>query len=215
MAPVSRETFRPLLPAGSDIDRLQAYHDLLAGPGVERGLIGPREVPRLWERHLGNSAWVVLPQPGLVPVGSRVADIGSGAGLPGLVWAIVRPDLQVTLIEPLLRRANFLQEAVSELALTDRVEVVRSRAEQFPGQADFDVVTARAVAPLERLLGWTLPLARPGGRLLALKGRSAEDEIAVAQGALRRLGADQPELVWCGHPGEPEATRVVVVSRQP
>jgi 16S rRNA (guanine527-N7)-methyltransferase len=214
MAAVSRETFAPLLPPAADPDRLQAYHDLLAGAGVERGLIGPREVPRLWDRHLGNSAWVVLPAPGLVPVGAEVADVGSGAGLPGLVWAIVRPDLRVTLIEPLLRRATFLSEAAAELELGDRVAVVRDRAEHVAGERAFDVVTARAVAPLERLLGWTLPLLRDHGQLLALKGQSAEDEIVAARPAVGRLRAGQPRVVWCGYPGEPQATRVVVVPRR-
>lgn len=215
MAAVSRETFVPLLPPDADLDRLQAYHDLLAGAGVERGLIGPREVPRLWDRHLGNSAWVVLPTPGLVPLGAEVADVGSGAGLPGLVWAIVRPDLGVTLIEPLLRRATFLSEAVAELELGDRVAVVRDRAEHLAGDRAFDAVTARAVAPLERLLGWTLPLLRDDGHLLALKGQSAEEEIGAARDAVARLGAGQPRVVWCGHPEVPQATRVIVVPRRP
>src|SRR6476659_4017536 len=104
MPGVSRETVGSLLPDGANLDQLEAYHDLLAGAGVTQGLIGPRAASRLWDRHLGNSAWVVLPSPGLVPVGSSVADVGSGAGLPGIVWAIVRPDLNITLIEPLLRR---------------------------------------------------------------------------------------------------------------
>jgi 16S rRNA (guanine527-N7)-methyltransferase len=214
MAAVSRETIAPLLPPDADPERLLAYHDLLAGAGVDRGLIGPREVPRLWDRHLGNSAWVVLPQPGLVPVGAEVADVGSGAGLPGLVWAIVRPDLRVTLIEPLLRRATFLSEAVAELQLGDRVAVIRDRAEHLAGDRAFDVVTARAVAPLERLVGWTLPLLRDDGRLLALKGQSAEEEIVAAEHALALLRAGQPQVVWCGYPGVPQATRVIVVPRR-
>jgi 16S rRNA (guanine527-N7)-methyltransferase len=213
MPVVSRETIASLLPPDADGAQLQAYHDLLASAGVERGLIGPREVPRLWDRHLGNSAWVVLPVPGLVPTGSEVADVGSGAGLPGLVWAIVRPDLRVTLVEPLLRRATFLGEAVAELGLDDRVSVIRDRAEHLADRS-FDVVTARAVAPLERLLGWTLPLVRDDGRLLALKGQSAEDEIAAAARVLQRLRAGSPEVVACGHPRAPAATRVIVVPRR-
>ena len=123
---------------------MQAFAELLATTGVERGLIGPREVPRLWSRHLVNCAVVAEgPDSPLAP-GCTVADVGSGAGLPGVVWALVRPDVRVTLIEPLLRRATFLNEAVTELALGDRVEVLRARAEDV--DRTFDVVTARAVA---------------------------------------------------------------------
>ncbi len=193
---------------------MQSFHDLLADAGVARGLIGPREVPRLWDRHIGNSAWVVLPVPGLVPLGADVADVGAGAGLPGLVWAIVRPDLQVTLIEPLLRRATFLTEAVSALGLDERVAVVRDRAEHLAGRVSFDVVTARAVAPLDRLLGWTLPLLREDGRLLALKGQSAEDEIGAARRVLQRLGAGEPRVVECSNPAATLPTRVVAVPRR-
>jgi len=214
MVAVSRETLLHLLPAGVDPGQLLAYHDLLAGDGVEQGLIGPREAARLWDRHLANSAWVVLPAPGLVPIAASVADVGSGAGLPGLVWAIVRPDLQVTLIESLLRRAVFLENAVEMLGLQDRVVVLRDRAENLAGNHSWDVVTARAVAPLDRLLGWTVPLLRPDGVLLALKGDSAEREIAGAAAVVRRLGVGSPQILTCGVPEVP-ATRVVVVHRAP
>ena len=150
---------------------------LLATDGVVRGLIGPREVPRLWERHLVNCALLGLG----VPRGVTVADVGSGAGLPGLVLAIGRPDLRVTLVEPLLRRTTFLTEAVEHLALAN-VEVVRDRAEALHGQRSFDVVTSRAVAPLDRLARWCLPLVVPGGRMLAMKGSSAADEVARSGG---------------------------------
>ncbi len=166
-------------------DRLplvERYVDLLTTAGVERGLIGPREAPRLWERHILNCA-VVLPR---VPRDATVADVGSGAGLPGIVWAIARPDLTVTLIEPLLRRTLFLEEVVAELGL-ERVTVLRARAEDV--RETFDVVTARAVAPLEKLAGWCLPLVRPGGVLLALKGQRAEEEVASSQVSLRKMGA--------------------------
>ena len=171
---------------------LTAYADLLAGAGVERGLIGPREVPRLWDRHLLNCAVVVDPESGLVPEGSAVIDVGSGAGLPGLVWAIARPDLDIVLLEPLLRRATFLEEAVSILGL-ERVRVVRGRAEESKLTAG--IVTARAVAPLDRLLGWVARLVAPGGEVLALKGSSAAEEIVVAQAAGI---AGTYELIECG-----------------
>jgi 16S rRNA (guanine527-N7)-methyltransferase len=160
----------------------ERYADLLATEGVVRGLIGPREVPRLWDRHIMNSA-VVAPR---VAKGSTVADVGTGAGLPGLVWAIARPDVQMTLIEPLLRRTSFLEEAVAELGLGN-VEVVRSRAEDVT--ARYDVVTARAVAALDKLARWCMPLVKPGGVMLAMKGRSAAEEVEAAASTLHRLGA--------------------------
>lgn len=190
---VSRETAGPppALPTWLEpaAPRLAAFAELLAHEGVTRGLIGPREVPRLWSRHLLNCAVVVEPTLDLVPSDSRVADVGSGAGLPGLVWAIVRPDLRVVLIEPLLRRSTFLAEAVTKLDLAERVEVWRGRAEDAASAlAPADVVTARAVAPLDRLLGWTAPLLRPGGVLVALKGSSAQEEIDGAAAAAAATG---------------------------
>lgn len=181
-----------LVPEGR-IPLLERYATLLATEGVVRGLIGPREAPRLWERHLLNSA--VLAE--AVPAGASVCDIGSGAGLPGLVLAITRPDLTVTLVEPLLRRTTFLTEVVSELAL-ERVDVVRGRAEDLHGDRRFDVVTSRAVAPLDRLLGWSMPLVAPTGALVAMKGSSAHDEIADAREVLERLGCAEPEVLQVG-----------------
>lgn len=190
---VSRETSGPApdlpewLQARSTV--LAEYVALLASAGVERGLIGPREVPRLWERHLLNCAVVVDPALSLVPDGSRVGDVGSGAGLPGLVWAIARPDLRIVLIEPLLRRSTFLEEAVEQLGLRDRVTVWRGRGEDAPKAiTPLDVVTARAVAPLDRLLGWTTPLLRSGGSLALLKGSSAAEEVVQAQSIAAALG---------------------------
>jgi 16S rRNA (guanine527-N7)-methyltransferase len=182
----------------------EQYVDLLTFAGVERGLIGPREVPRIWDRHILNCA-VVVPR---VPVGAAVADVGSGAGLPGLVWAIARPDLHVTLIEPLLRRTTFLEEAVDALGL-DQVTVLRARAEDV--RETFDVVTARAVAPLEKLAGWCLPLVRPGGVLLALKGRTAEEEVASSRVSLHKMGAT--DIVVSSHGDLQVPTTVVEVSR--
>ena len=182
---VSRET-PPAPPeaAGvfaSHLPLAERYAGWLADAGVVRGLIGPREVPRLWERHLLNCA--VLSE--AVPEGTSVADIGSGAGLPGLVLAVRRPDLRITLVEPLLRRTTFLEEVVADLGL-DHVEVVRGRAEELHGRRTFDVVTSRAVAPLKRLMAWSLPLCSETGIVLAMKGSTAEEEIE----ALPWPGAD-------------------------
>ena len=175
---------------------MSAFAELLGTEGVTRGLIGPREADRLWTRHLLNCAVVADPAAGLVPQGAAVADVGSGAGLPGIVWAIVRPDLAMTCVEPLLRRATFLTDAVATLELQERVTVLRSRAEDAALEAD--VVTARAVAPLTKLLGWTVPLLRQGGSLVALKGASAEQEVDEAQAEATRLGVRDLRVVQCG-----------------
>src|SRR3954466_11675743 len=164
--PTAREVLGDALPLA------ERYTDFLAGPGVERGLIGPREVERLWDRHVLNCAVVAE----LVPESAEVIDVGSGAGLPGIVLAIMRTDLSVTLLEPLLRRTVFLQECVDLLGLPN-VVVRRARAEEAADEFAADIVTARAVAPLERLAGWALPLLRPGGELLALKGERAAVEL--------------------------------------
>lgn len=161
------------------------YAELLADAGVQRGLIGPREVPRLWERHLLNCA--VLSE--VIDKGVSVCDVGSGAGLPGIPLALARQDLRITLLEPLLRRTTFLEEVVRMLDLAN-VTVVRGRAEEMIGKLPpVDVVTARAVAPLDRLAGWGLPLLRPHGEMAVLKGDTAEDELKAARAALSRLGA--------------------------
>lgn len=175
--------------ASARLPLAEQYADLLATDGVVRGLIGPREVPRLWDRHLINCALLAE----LVPPGATVCDIGSGAGLPGLVLAIARPDLQITLVEPLLRRTTFLDEAVSTLGLT-QVEVVRARADALHRQRRFAVVTSRAVAPLERLLGWSMPLVEPDGALVAMKGSSIREEITTAAPVLAKLGCAEPEV---------------------
>lgn len=167
------------------------YAAWLAGPGTERGLLGPREVPRLWDRHLLNCAALA----DLLPADADVADIGSGAGLPGVVLAVARPDIRVTLVEPLLRRTTFLEEVVADLGLGERLEVVRARADALHGQRRFTVVASRAVADLSRLLTWCVPLTEPGGHVLALKGRSAPDEIERARATVRRLRCGTPEVV--------------------
>ena len=208
LAPPPSEQARELF--GERLATAAAYADLLAGAGVERGLIGPREVPRLWDRHLVNCG---LLGPELAP-GDRVADVGSGAGLPGLVLAILRPDVRVTLIEPMLRRSTFLLEAVDLLGLTN-VTVRRDRAEDTRDLAGtFDVVTARAVAPLAKLAGWTVPLLRPGGRLLALKGSAAAEELMAAIPVLRALGVPGATVRTLGPAEDPttvvEARRVAL-----
>jgi 16S rRNA (guanine527-N7)-methyltransferase len=211
MADVSRET--PSTPDAArgafPSDRLELaerFAELLATDGVLRGLIGPREAPRLWDRHLLNCA--VLGE--AVPQRSTVCDIGSGAGLPGLVLAIARPDLDIELVEPLLRRTTFLSEAVEELALGN-VTVTRGRAETLHGERRFGVVTSRAVAPLGRLLEWSMPLVAPDGALVAMKGDSVTDEIEAARETLGRLGCGRPEVLELGSSILASTTRVVRV----
>ena len=195
---VSRET--PSVPESArrafTSDRLDLavrYTELLATEGVVRGLIGPREADRLWDRHVLNSA--VLSE--VIPHGTTVCDIGTGAGLPGVVVAIARPDITMTLVEPLLRRTTFLDEVVAELGL-DHVEVVRGRADDLHGRRTFDVVTSRAVAPLDRLLGWSMPLVAPTGALVAMKGRSVHDEIHAARALLDTWRCAEPEVLDLG-----------------
>jgi 16S rRNA (guanine527-N7)-methyltransferase len=170
------------------------FASLLAADGVERGLLGPREVPRLWERHLLNCAAVAE----LVPAGASVVDIGSGAGLPGIVLAMLVPEVRMTLLEPMLRRTTFLGECVAELDLGN-VTICRARAEDMAGKLQADVVTARAVAPLDRLAGLAAGVVRPGGTVLALKGRDAQAELAQAKPVLRRLGMPSAEVLAVGH----------------
>jgi 16S rRNA (guanine527-N7)-methyltransferase len=181
---------------GSALDLAERYAELLAGPGVERGLIGPRETARLWDRHLMNCAAVaeLVPQPA---AGRSVIDLGSGAGLPGIVIAMLLPDSEIVLLEPMLRRAAFLEECVRRLDLRNAT-VHRARAEDAAGQLTADVVTSRAVAPLERLAGLALGLVRPGGLVLAIKGAAAAQEVARARPVLARLGARDVTVVHAG-----------------
>ena len=201
---VSRETPGAEQYFGTDLGAIDGYVELLTTRGTERGIIGPREAPRLWERHILNCV-VVTPR---LPREASVADVGSGGGLPGLVWAIARPDISVTLIEPLLRRTTFLTEAVDELGLSN-VTVLRARAEDVSER--YDVVTARAVAELGKLGTWCLPLVKPGGVMLALKGQSALTEVEVWTETLRSLGAT--DIVVASYGEAPTATTVVEVSR--
>ena len=190
---------------GPEDRRIIQYVDILATKGIGYGLLGPKEAGRLWERHILNSAALS----GLIQPNAAIVDVGSGAGLPGIPLALLRPDLRVTLLEPLLRRFTFLVETVNELELTDRVAVVRARAEEHPGR--YDVVIARAVAPLERLIRWCDPLRRPGGLLLALKGQNAAAEIDEAAAVLTRHRLDA-KLVSARADPRAEAAAVVRVT---
>jgi 16S rRNA (guanine527-N7)-methyltransferase len=192
---------------GPRSDLAEAFTEHLRTSALERGLLGPREVPRLWTRHVLNCA-ALAP---LLPPAADVVDVGSGAGLPGLVLAIAREDVTVTLVEPLLRRVAWLEEVASDLALTN-VTVVRARAEELrTGWAD--VATARAVAPLAKLSAWCLPLVRPGGVLLAIKGRTAADELRATADQLPALGAVGWEVREVGGDLLEEPTTVVEVRK--
>ena len=216
--PPSSDLADPLVAAAAQSlfgDRLplaQQFALRLAGAGVERGLLGPREVPRLWQRHLINCAAVAA----LLPRDARVVDVGSGAGLPGLVLAVLRPDLQVDLVEPMLRRATFLTETVEELGLHAGVTVHRGRAEDPATQSALGGarwVTARAVAPLDRLVTVCLPLLRIDGELLALKGAAAPAEVAAQAGRVRAAGGSTPEIMNVENGAGLSTTVVVRVRR--
>ncbi|MCL1899112.1 MAG: 16S rRNA (guanine(527)-N(7))-methyltransferase RsmG [Promicromonosporaceae bacterium] len=175
---------------GEAYPTVAAFHSLLLAEGELRGLIGPREVDRLWERHLLNSA--ALAQ--YLPPTGQIADVGSGAGLPGVVLAAMRPDLQVRLIEPMERRCIWLMEAIEHLGLRN-TEVLRGRAEEYHGAFEVDAVTARAVANLAKLSRLCLPLLRPGGELVVLKGRNVVEEIPEARKVLRKFKARDPKIL--------------------
>jgi 16S rRNA (guanine527-N7)-methyltransferase len=196
---------------GDRLGLAQRYVEHLATSGTERGLIGPREVPRLWSRHVLNCAVIES----VIAHGSHVADVGSGAGLPGLCLAIARPDLELTLIEPLERRVIWLQEVVDDLGLGN-VSVMRTRAELAVGMVDADVVTARAVSALTKLAGLTIPLLSGKGEVVAIKGRSAAEELEQAAKVIRRLGGVETSVVVCGQELLEEPTTVVriVVNKQ-
>ena len=179
----------------NSMERAVRYARILAGAGVERGLIGPREADRLWDRHLLNSA--ALNE--LLDSGDQIADIGSGAGLPGIPLALARPDLRVTLIEPLLRRSDFLREVIDVLGLD--VAVVRGRAEEQAVRqqvGEMDAVVSRAVASLDKLTRWSAPLLRSGGRMLAIKGERAASELDEHRRVMESLGVVDARVVTCG-----------------
>jgi 16S rRNA (guanine527-N7)-methyltransferase len=188
---------------GSALDRAVLFAQMLATRGVEQGLIGPHEVPRLWDRHLLNCAVVTEL---IRPSCRTLVDIGSGAGLPGIVLALLRPELDVTLLEPMERRCRFLADCAAELGLAN-ASVLRGRAEETRLRAD--VATARAVAPLGRLAELAVGTVRPGGMVLAIKGRTAADELKKARPILRRIGARGAEVVSAGQGKVDPATTVV------
>ena len=180
---------------GPQLGRAQRYAEILAGAGVERGLLGPREVDRIWDRHILNSAAVAE----LLDPNERIADIGSGAGLPGIPLALARPDLRLTLIEPLLRRSEFLREVADDLGL--EIAIVRGRAEDRSVRqqaGEMDAVVSRAVAALDKLTKWSVPLLRPDGRMVAIKGERAEDEIREHRRVMASLGAVDVRVMKCG-----------------
>jgi 16S rRNA (guanine527-N7)-methyltransferase len=202
------DVFGRLLPVAAE------YVARLASDGVTRGLIGPREVPRLWERHILNSAAVAE----AVPEGARVVDVGSGAGLPGIPLGLARPDIELTLVEPMARRVEFLEEVVSGLAVPAglRWRVVRGRAEErsvATAVGPVDVVTARAVAPLPRLVGWCRGLMRPGAQLVALVGASALAELSSLIPELEAAGMRDVHSRAVGAGLGDAATTVVVMTR--
>ena len=193
---------------GAAYPSIERFHALLTAEGVLRGLIGPREVPRLWERHLLNSA-ALAPY---LPTTGRLIDVGSGAGLPGVVLAAMLPDVEVVLLEPMERRVDWLTEVVGRLGLANAV-VRRGRAEEAHGVLTAQAVTARAVAPMDRLARWTLPLLEVGGVLVALKGRQAADELETARQVLRKLGGGSAEVLQADTIAGIEPTTVVRVVR--
>ncbi|MFZ2259463.1 MAG: 16S rRNA (guanine(527)-N(7))-methyltransferase RsmG [Luteococcus japonicus] len=190
---------------GDAYQTINRYVDILGTKGIEWGLMGPREKDRLWDRHILNSAALA----DLIPEGSTVVDVGSGAGLPGIPLAILRPDLEITLLEPLLRRFTFLGETVDDLGLAKRVTVQRGRAEDC--DQVFDVVTCRAVANVSKLLGWCTPLFYPNGKLVALKGESVDQEIIDASRRLEKSRMEAAVLTVRAHP-EAEVTKALVIT---
>lgn len=193
---------------GERFDKAQQFSELLHLHGEERGLIGPRDVAIIWDRHIVNCGLLKR----LLPVTGRLVDVGSGAGLPGIVIALSNPNLDITLIEPMERRTTWLLEVVSELGLPN-VRVLRGRAEEFHGAEEYDVVTARAVAPMDRLTKWCLPLADTGGRLLALKGQRAGEELLKATKVIRKLGGKSWGVEELPGVDGGESTNVIVVQK--
>lgn len=198
---------------GPRIALAHRYAEMLASAAIERGLLGPREADRIWDRHLLNCAAPAE----LLAAGAAVVDIGSGAGLPGIPLAIARPDLRIALVEPQLRRTEFLEEAVAALDL--EVEIVRGRAEDPAVRNRIgknDAVVSRAVAGLDKLTAWSLPLLVPGGQMLAIKGERAGDEVRAHRRGMAAAGAGNVRVVTCGaNYLSPPATVVVVQAGSP
>lgn len=193
---------------GDAYPRLATFAAMLSEEGVTRGLIGPREVPRIWERHILNSS-AVAP---FLPAEGTVVDVGSGAGFPGIVLACMRPDLPIVLLEPMDRRVTWLREVAVALELTS-TEVVRGRAEDVHGTLSATVATARAVAPMDRLARWLLPLLHPGGVLLAMKGDRAPDEVTAARTTITHLGGGDPQILRAPTVTGAEATTIVRIEK--
>lgn len=204
VSPVESEPAAAAALFGERIEKARAYAAALVAHGEERGLIGPQELPRLWTRHILNCA-VAAP---LFPADGRVGDVGSGAGLPGIVLAIARPDVTWELIEPMERRVTWLEEQVTALELTN-VTVHRARAEEVGVEGLLDAVTARAVSALRTLIPWTAPLVRDGGELILLKGRNAEAEIDAAAKQIRKFQLSDVRVEVLGEDVLAEETRVV------
>lgn len=194
---------------GPSFGTIEHFAAMLAEEGELRGLIGPRELPRLWSRHIVNSAAVL----DFIPRRVQVLDIGSGAGFPGLVVAIARPDLDVHLVEPMVRRCEWLADVVDEIAL-DNVTIHQARAEELHGRGQSDVVTSRAVAHLKKLTRLTMPLVRPGGSMLALKGRRVADEVSECRGLFRKFQVDMVDMHEVPSVMEDESTRVVQLRKR-
>ena len=197
---------------GDNLDKAIAYHESLATDGSIRGFIGPREIPRLWDRHILNCG--VIGED--MDQGILVADVGSGAGLPGIPLAIARPDLEIILIEPLLKRSVYLGEVIEQLGL-DNVSVIRGRAEEKAVRKQIghvDVVTSRAVAPLGRLASWSLPLVKVGGRMIAMKGASVAEEIERDAKAIRNAGGGEVKVYTVGGELLDEPTTLISIRRE-
>jgi 16S rRNA (guanine527-N7)-methyltransferase len=217
---VSRPAIGPVDPPaiaaeifGARLPLAVRYAELLVTAGIERGVLGPAEVPRIWERHLLNCAVVT----DLLPSGAQVVDVGSGAGLPGLALACRRPDLRVVLVESLARRVAFLRECAADLGVSDQIQIVHGRAEDSAVVAelrDNPFATARALAPLDRLVRWCLPLVRSSGLVLAIKGQNAQDELTENRASIRRAGGDDGSVVQCGVGLLTVPTSVVVITRR-
>ncbi|MFV0426638.1 MAG: 16S rRNA (guanine(527)-N(7))-methyltransferase RsmG [Beutenbergiaceae bacterium] len=206
--PTTQDYERSAAILGAGFAGAEQFAQLLAAEGELRGLIGPRESARLWRRHVVNSA-AVAP---FLPEAGSVIDVGSGAGLPGVVLALMRPDLQFHLVEPMQRRVAWLNEVVQELSLAN-VSVHSNRAEELHGELIADAVTARAVAALDRLARWTMPLVRLNGSLLAMKGLKAAQEVEVARPRLMRHGATAITVHTVDLFDDGDLTRIVEVRR--
>lgn len=193
---------------GDRLPMARRYANLLVSTGIEHGLVGPREAPKVWDRHIVNCAIMES----LLPHRARVIDVGSGAGLPGIALAIARPDVHITLLEPLARRTTWLENAVADIGLP-HVSVRRGRAEDMAGLIQAPFITARAVAKLSRLVGWAWPLTPIGGRLLALKGQSAEDELAGAVSVMAPFGIHSASVISLGEDLLSSPVRVIQVIR--